>query len=139
MDPLQFDGYTSYSDSSAPRTPSPNALEDVAAIHHYKEDGPEYWNGTRGSTSLLQDLYEQQDSSYSTECWQQQHARPEYHMIRRATFPYVRQDREEQQYAPYMHPSPYAEYYPEDSPVMMPSQSPPSFSCSSTKSRNDVW
>jgi GATA-binding protein len=153
MDSLQFDGYTSYSDSSTPRTPSP---QDVHFIHspHYKptldiepriygehgtdpaaEDGivpivpgdAPYWNGSahppphfsynssRGS--LLQELYDHDIAEQHTHSYMEQSAEPSFHgaenwspqqtsqlqehqrrhpdytMVRRATFPYVRQDR----------------------------------------------
>ncbi|TFK43880.1 hypothetical protein BDQ12DRAFT_596392 [Crucibulum laeve] len=181
MDSVHFDGYTSYSESSTPRTPSPRTSltgEDMHFTHspHFKanldpepvrnifaehqDDGivsvadvhqvndPTYWapshtapvpnpfafnNNSRGS--LLQELYdhdiaEQQQhpsperyeqsaepSFNGAENWSQmpsheqhhhqQSSRPhDYQMMRRATFPYVRHDREDgmpmQQYPPFM-------------------------------------
>ncbi|PPQ67582.1 hypothetical protein CVT25_012076 [Psilocybe cyanescens] len=149
MDSLSFDGYTSYSDASTPRTPSPS---DMHFSPDFKQDidhpvqnifpSPDddnggavvvpantnqYWsqntspnthpyafnntsnNSSRGS--LLGELYdhdlpEQQSLSpnfnQQSDSWtqQQQHQhqqqRPsEYSMMRRATFPYVRHDRED--------------------------------------------
>lgn len=159
MDPLHFDGYASYSDSSAPRTPSPNQPtlmnmnfplkqnsfdepprvmfqdahhDDNAVIVHpenaYGWAAPppvptnfhfSHSNGSR--TSLLQDLYSDHDvqdqhhhltpefpspepqfvaDNWSQQQQQQQHQHHnpranEFPMVRRATFPYVRHDREE--------------------------------------------
>ncbi|KAJ2934526.1 hypothetical protein H1R20_g2557, partial [Candolleomyces eurysporus] len=154
MDSMQFDGYASYSDSSAPRTPSPNQpplmninfplkhglldepVRNIFADGHHDDNAvivhPENaygWvppqppanfqfshnNGSRGS--LLQELYDQdipeqqhpqhhltpefpnQEPQFITDNWsqqQQQNARQQdFHMMRRATFPYVRHDREE--------------------------------------------
>ncbi|GLB34173.1 putative GATA zinc finger protein [Lyophyllum shimeji] len=163
MDSLHFDAYTAYSDSSAPRTPSPH---DVHFVHdpHYKaldvqprmepriyaesdvpDDGavsvdPHYWSpphqqqsspfpyNPRGS--LLQELYDhdlaeqQQQQPYldqpsepqpfhHVDNWNQhvQQSQPlrhqDYTLPRRATFPYVRQDRDDAlqlQYPPsFMH------------------------------------
>ncbi|KAF8961102.1 hypothetical protein BDZ97DRAFT_1921625 [Flammula alnicola] len=150
MDSLSFDGYTSYSDASTPRTPSPT---DMHFHHDYKQDidqpvrslfptdddnnnavlvnpqDPHYWPHSQNSNlnfnynsrgSLLQELYEPEihdqhsvsppaDTPYQQENWnqQQQQQRPsEFSMMRRATFPYVRHDREDgmpmQQYPPFM-------------------------------------
>ena len=152
MDSLHFDGYASYSDSSAPRTPSPNQPplmnmtfpmkqglmdepvrnlfhgdhhDDNAVIVHpenpYGWAGPQpganiqfaHNNGSRGS--LLQDLYSDHDipdhqhhltpefpnaePQYVTDNWnhqQQQNSRQhDFQAMRRATFPYVRHDRED--------------------------------------------
>ncbi|EAU84465.1 hypothetical protein CC1G_01461 [Coprinopsis cinerea okayama7 len=151
MDGLHFDAYTTYSDNSAPRTPSPNqpimnfplkqVIEDHSVRlfndthnphhHNHHDDNavvvqPEYaWsqhqqpppssapfqfthsNTSRGS--LLQELYDQdvqqitpefppQEPQYvqNQDNWQQQQARQhEFPMMRRATFPYVRQDRDD--------------------------------------------
>jgi GATA-binding protein len=166
MDSLQLDAYTAYSsDSSAPRTPSP---QDLHFTHppHYKptidiepriygehgtgdshEDGivpivpgdNSYWNpspahftfnNSRGS--LLQELYDHHDISeqqqhntpsyldqsaepslHGAENWSPQPSQHDHHrrhhdytLIRRATFPYVRHDRDDgvpiQQYPPFL-------------------------------------
>ncbi|KAF8165699.1 hypothetical protein B0H34DRAFT_831975 [Crassisporium funariophilum] len=162
MDSLNFDGYTSYSDSSTPRTPSPEDMhfphtdntnfkdtdhpvrnifseEDSVAVAVPPNENT-YWqpqssansnpnpfafnnNNSRGS--LLQELYEHEipehqsltpeyqpnsDSPFqpSENNWSQQehHRSTEYPMMRRATFPYVRHDRDDgmpmQQYPPFM-------------------------------------
>ncbi|KAF8076767.1 hypothetical protein FPV67DRAFT_1605187 [Lyophyllum atratum] len=160
MDSLQFDAYTSYSDSSAPRTPSPHDMH-FTPDGHYKaldidqriepriyaegdvqEDGsvpvePQYWNNAaqqhpspfpynpRGS--LLQELYDhdlaeqqQQQPTYvdqpsephpfhPADNWNQHvhnQRHQDYTLIRRATFPYVRHDRDDalalHQYPPFM-------------------------------------
>ena len=150
MDSLTFDGYTSYSDASTPRTPSPTDMHFAA--HHHKHDidqqpirgtaiftggnddtAPDahYWqaggnaffansNGSRGS--LLQDVYEHDTAEFHTPQEQAfqgqqgadwdphgngQHRPGDFAMMRRATFPYVRHDREDggmpiQQYPPFM-------------------------------------
>ncbi|GBE79809.1 hypothetical protein SCP_0210100 [Sparassis crispa] len=165
MDSLAFDSYTSYSDSSAPRTPSPRtsiASDDMQSfpsppnykhpldvhIHrnifdHSDEHGiaPEthtleaahMWSspypgsyaapGSRGS--LLEELYEPgiPDDSLQNDVYHHQSSDPTLHgtnwyhltqahpmssmrhahdvaMTRRATFPYVRQDRGESFYTP---------------------------------------
>ncbi|RDB19971.1 hypothetical protein Hypma_012908 [Hypsizygus marmoreus] len=164
MDSIHFDAYTSYSDSSAPRTPSPNdmhfvhdphfkpALDIEPRIYGDNGDNPDdnvvsvvpgeqaYWTppqpqsnpfafSTRGS--LLQELYDhdlaeqQQQPQYldqsesqpfhnGVDSWsqhvqqqqQQQHRHQDYHLSRRATFPYVRQDRDDplplQHYPPFL-------------------------------------
>ncbi|KDR84104.1 hypothetical protein GALMADRAFT_133470 [Galerina marginata CBS 339.88] len=160
MDSLSFDGYTSYSDASTPRTPSPTDMHfqpvdfkqdidhPVQNIFPGEDDNSgavvvpasdnAYWsqnsspnphpfsfNNTSNNsrTSLLQELYEpemQEQHSLSpnfqhTENWNQQqqqqqqqqhHRSSEYPMMRRATFPYVRHDREDgmpmQHYPPFM-------------------------------------
>ncbi|EMD40513.1 hypothetical protein CERSUDRAFT_80180 [Gelatoporia subvermispora B] len=170
MDALQFDSYTSYSDASTPRTPSPRTSicsDDMQSFHsppNYKSSidlhvprnifehpGDEHgivpeshtlesahmWTapypgsyhpgpGSRGS--LLEELYDHDiDHSMSHDVYDHpqshhqaepvyQHAgwsHPEQHipqhsmrhmhdvtMTRRATFPYVRQDRGDAMYAP---------------------------------------
>lgn len=159
MDSSNFDGYTSYSDSSTPRTPSPDdmhflpnsykhVLDTDAVRNGFPDDdgngvAPElrahpldtsYWpplssapntfafSNDRGS--LLSELYDhdidhqqqqqqQQQQQHPSdfqpaENWpqlQQQSSRPpDYHMMRRATFPYVRHDRDDgvQAYPPFM-------------------------------------
>ncbi|KAF6761970.1 hypothetical protein DFP72DRAFT_592703 [Ephemerocybe angulata] len=154
MDALQFDGYASYSDSSAPRTPSPNQPtlvnmnfplkqnildepsrilfqdsphDDNAVIVHpenaYGWAGPppvtnfHYSQNNSSRGSLLHDLYSDHDiqeqhqqhhhtpefpnsePQFIADNWnqQQQHnSRPnDFQMMRRATFPYVRHDRDE--------------------------------------------
>lgn len=174
MDSLHFDGYTSYSDSSAPRTPSPRTSVSSDEMHythspHYKQnidiepvrnifaDHPSedaggvpvssYWHGSSPSNpfvfnssrgSLLQELYEPDLTEHQHQ-HQHQHQPPfldqsaephfnnaenwsqlpsenhhtqrphDYHMIRRATFPYVRHDRDDgvsmQPYPPFMQQS----------------------------------
>ncbi|TEB37083.1 hypothetical protein FA13DRAFT_1786296 [Coprinellus micaceus] len=144
MDSLHFDGYASYSDSSAPRTPSPNQPplmnmafpmkhglmdepvrnlfhgdhhDDNAVIVHpenpYGWAGPQpganiqfaHNNGSRGS--LLQDLYSDHDipdqhhqhhltpEFPNAEPHQQNSRQHDFQAMRRATFPYVRHDRED--------------------------------------------
>lgn len=119
MDALSFDGYTSYSDSSAPRTPSPRAdLPYPSPTQIYDEEGnvgaP---SGYRGS--LLQELYGQEEE-YHKQQLQQQHSQlppTSSHPImpRRATFPYVRHD------AP-SYPPTYDVY--EESYTVVPSNGP---------------
>nr|BAH80465.1 putative GATA type transcriptional activator [Lentinula edodes] len=119
MDALSFDGYTSYSDSSAPRTPSPRAdLPYPSPTQIYDEEGnvgvP---SGYRGS--LLQELYGQEEE-YHKQQLQQQHSQlppTSSHptMPRRATFPYVRHD------AP-SYPPTYDVY--EESYTVVPSNGP---------------
>ncbi|KAF8914319.1 hypothetical protein CPB84DRAFT_1841044 [Gymnopilus junonius] len=154
MDSLSsFDGYTSYSDASTPRTPSPtdmhfqpdykhdidHPIQNIFPTNDDENSGVvvvppnenQYWshnsnpnpnpfsfnntsNNSRGS--LLQELYEQEiaepqslspDFHQQSENWPQpqQHLQrpPEYSMMRRATFPYVRHDREDgMQMQPYV-------------------------------------
>ena len=147
MESLHFDGYTSYSDSSAPRTPSPQEMSFHNPSHYkptldiepriYAEDDPwqqqqpqNHFNFNPSRGSLLQELYdhdiaEQHHPSYieptdqSPDHWspqvppqhlQQQHdhhrRHNDYTLIRRATFPYVRHDRDDgismQQYPPFL-------------------------------------
>jgi GATA-binding protein, other eukaryote len=144
MDGLAFDPYASYSDSSAPRTPSPrvlaephvefkNVVEVPNIFQDQQEEGvhPEYYNpymqhqqpqpAPRGS--LLQELYDHDSpgSSTSQEIYPEEHLQHqqqqaqqqwpspartpsgEQPIMRRATFPYVRQDQGYQQshYPPY--------------------------------------
>ena len=99
MDSLTFETYSTYSDSSAPRTPSPvGMLQYHNPVIDYKG-------------SLLHELYEQdmppeyQQFEHSIN-WQ----RPSDYPLRRATFPYVRHD---QPYHPYdQHYSSRQEPYP---------------------------
>jgi len=165
MDSLAFDGYNSYSETSTPRTPSPTAAlphmyskqeidqnifpqqdDDAVVVPTY----PYAYNNNRAG-SLLQELYEQDlpepSPSYHNENnnWHH-HQRQEFPMARRATFPYVRQDREEgmpmQQYPNFMQYSSYDDYSPhsqytefdesnikleEGAPLMVPSQQQQSF------------
>ncbi|KAG6815244.1 hypothetical protein H0H87_003659 [Tephrocybe sp. NHM501043] len=164
MDSLHFDPYLPYADA-APRTPSPHDVH----FAHYKQpldhpteprifEGPnddaavtdnvyqQPFYHSRGS--LLQELYDHDLAEQQQQQQQPQYPQPDasweapqYHMVRRATFPYVRQDRDDglplQQYPPFMqhyaeplpelHP-PYADYDDapsiklEDSSLMVPSQ-----------------
>lgn len=122
MDSLAFDGYTSYSDASTPRTPSPAAMHFPQDFHKHDiepvrelfpaddcaNQDQHFWpfnNGSRGS--LLQELYEPDE--YPQDAWPQQQYQQrtaEFPTMRRATFPYVRHDREDgmpiQQYPPFM-------------------------------------
>ncbi|KAF5393124.1 hypothetical protein D9757_001138 [Collybiopsis confluens] len=83
MDSLSFDGYTSYSDSSAPRTPSPRAE------YHTQIYADDESSSSAYRPSLLNELY---PDDY------QKHP----HIPRRATYPYVRQDAPPHpQYPPY--------------------------------------
>ncbi|KAA1466559.1 hypothetical protein DENSPDRAFT_749641, partial [Dentipellis sp. KUC8613] len=148
MDPFHFDAYTSYSDASTPRTPSPRTddfhplshspanfkvdLEPVRNIfadpmaddHTVAPEGHHVWSGVQHNPSygynhrgsLLQELYDHdiapehqvpQDAYADHQPdWQQNHHRndqihpPEMSIMRRATYPYVRQDRDDSaQYA----------------------------------------
>ncbi|PPQ63142.1 hypothetical protein CVT24_005782 [Panaeolus cyanescens] len=132
MDSLNFDGYTSYSDSSTPRTPSPTDMH-FSAHHDLKHapldiernifvnndddsvvvhpNDPSYWSNHHPSpnftfnNSTRPDLYDHEHPTefhhdyfqQSSENWEHHpHHRPsEFPMVRRATFPYVRHDREE--------------------------------------------
>ncbi|KAK7470214.1 hypothetical protein VKT23_001650 [Stygiomarasmius scandens] len=108
MDSLQFDGYSTYDDSSAPRTPSPRTDERPYIYDH------EPW---QNKGSLLHELYNNDDVYIEP-----QH----YPMMRRATFPYVRQDdyayMQHAQLPPepvkmedsYIVPSQQHSYYPQD-------------------------
>ncbi|KIM46528.1 hypothetical protein M413DRAFT_317271 [Hebeloma cylindrosporum] len=122
---LSFDGYTSYSDASTPRTPSPTEMHFPHDHQHFKQDiqagnnNPYSFNGVNGSGpnngsrgSLLQELYEPEIAEPPEPSFQQ-HAdnwngqRPsEISMMRRATFPYVRHDRDDgmpmQQHSPFL-------------------------------------
>ncbi|KAF9006735.1 hypothetical protein BDQ17DRAFT_304865 [Cyathus striatus] len=172
---LNFDGYTSYSESSTPRTPSPRTddlhyrthsphfkpnldHEPVRNIFDHHDDGAipvdaTYWppppqsaphafafntttNSSRGS--LLEELYntndidhqpqqtqqevypvEHHESSYNApENWShvQGPTRPhDYQIMRRATFPYVKQDRGDgvpiQQYPPFAQNQQHQQHY----------------------------
>ncbi|KAF8806248.1 hypothetical protein BYT27DRAFT_7257651 [Phlegmacium glaucopus] len=125
MDSLTFETYSTYSDSSTPRTPSPTEMLQI----HHKIYSPDVVDqpGVRNifvddndysfnKGSLLHELYEQEippeyqqsaDIQHSENVnWSQPHHRPsEYAIIRRATFPYVRHDRDNippQHYPPFM-------------------------------------
>ncbi|KAF9057825.1 hypothetical protein BJ165DRAFT_80092 [Panaeolus papilionaceus] len=172
MDSLNFDGYTSYSDSSTPRTPSPTDMHFPAHdVKHIPLDidrnlfnnnddensnavlvnphDASYWTSTHppnfnfnnsNRSSVLPDIYDQDLPEHhndfhhdhfqpQSENWSQHeqhhpnpHHRPsEFPMVRRATFPYVRHDREEgvplQQYAPFIqqhqNPSLHQNQHPE--------------------------
>ncbi|KAJ4478999.1 putative GATA type transcriptional activator [Lentinula aciculospora] len=100
MDALSFDGYTSYSDSSAPRTPSPRADITYTSPTQIYDDEANAGASSGYRGSLLQELYGQ-DEAYSKQ--QQQQQQQQQHsqlppssshptMPRRATFPYVRHD-----------------------------------------------
>ncbi|KIK53270.1 hypothetical protein GYMLUDRAFT_179245 [Collybiopsis luxurians FD-317 M1] len=102
MDSLSFDGYTSYSDSSAPRTPSPRADIPYSAPTQIYDDDATNNPAYRGS--LLQELYGSQEEEFAKQQQQQQQQQQQHHhhqqqqqqhqppMPRRATFPYVRHD-----------------------------------------------
>jgi GATA-binding protein len=124
MDSLAFDGYASYSDSSAPRTPSPrdeihypvykhleppvrNIFTDSHDDHavpvnptwSHHNHSPNYdYHPSR--PSLLQELYEPELPDNHTQHHQPPydswaHSRPnDYHPIRRATYPIARHDQE---------------------------------------------
>jgi GATA-binding protein len=119
-----FDPYASYSDSSAPRTPSPHDIHfaNHSAIKHHPIDivytdaiddnvvpvEPKFWHhnsppNTHGS--LLQELYDHDIADQHQQPYldhpdhpynhQQSFPRShDYTIGRRATFPYVRHDRE---------------------------------------------
>ncbi|KAJ7584362.1 hypothetical protein C8J56DRAFT_950834 [Mycena floridula] len=111
----QFDGYTSYSDSSTPRTPSPHVIDfppypgkqDMEPVRNIFVDDDHGVQGDFYRPSLLQELYEHDSGAevYSpspdwihTQQQQHHHLPQRTHdmpMVRRATFPYVRQDRED--------------------------------------------
>ncbi|TFY80520.1 hypothetical protein EWM64_g3491 [Hericium alpestre] len=143
MDPFHYDAYTSYSDASTPRTPSPRSddfhplsqspaaykteldppVRNIFSDPMHDEHGvtpegrhpwqglqsPQYnYNGSRGS--LLSELYDHdvgpehhipQDIYVDHDAYHQRsepvHA-PEIAMMRRATYPYVRQDRDDVPY-----------------------------------------
>ncbi|KAF5371202.1 hypothetical protein D9758_004097 [Tetrapyrgos nigripes] len=95
-----------YSDSSAPRTPSPHNIDDRPYIYEHE---PSWQKG-----SLLQELYNEDVYIES------QH----YPMMRRATFPYVRQDDYAYTQGPYDHQLPVDPIKMEDSYVV-PSQQHP--------------
>jgi len=140
MESLAFDGYTTYSDnSSAPRTPSPNAPDFP---HFHKPDV--CFDDDRYRPSLLQELYDNNHGHYlePSHDWHPI-VRQEYTMVRRATFPYVRHDREDLQQHQQHHPQyyiqqqhhhmdnhylpPFEEHDPnikleDTSPVMVPTQ-----------------
>ncbi|KAF9534596.1 hypothetical protein CPB83DRAFT_755121 [Crepidotus variabilis] len=156
MDSLAFDGYTSYSDTSTPRTPSPQDMSAYPPPHHIKHDIDQpirhlfnddehsptahivipqdnnYWppSANHGNNFAYSgtnhhhrpDMYHNDDSlspDYSPETpfhvpqahWDPHHngsQKPgEIAVMRRATFPYIRQDREDgmpmQQYPNFMH------------------------------------
>jgi len=156
MDSLQFDRYTSYSDASTPRTPSPNDMSynsspphfkpsldlepirnifdpphDDSVVHHpWQQQHQVPYPNSRGS--LMQELYDpnpvrpdmphldhnQDARQYPS--WANvpraahnlqatlpphPHQRHDASMIRRNTFPYVRQDREDIYLGPEHDPS----------------------------------
>ncbi|KAG6849315.1 hypothetical protein H0H93_009505 [Arthromyces matolae] len=157
-----FDPYAAYSE---PRTPSPHDIlfpnNDYKHHHHIE---PRIYDGQddvyRGS--LLQELYDhdlaeqQQQQQHQQQHWQQQqqqqHWQPQpYPMARRATFPYVRQDRDDyvhhHQYPLYSEPIPesheFIHHYDDSNPsikledpatLTVPSHSQPSFYPSPTMS-----
>ena len=103
MDSLTFETYSSYSDASTPRTPSPSEMLHYHKI--YTLDDP------FNKGSLLNELYDHEiPSDYSPDFHHQQHTDWHHHpaefpIMRRATFPYVRHDRDNiplQQYPPFM-------------------------------------
>ncbi|KAJ7102669.1 hypothetical protein C8R43DRAFT_232151 [Mycena crocata] len=131
MDSLHF---ASSSDDSAPRTPSPptmrydssphqNYKQDIDPVRIFGQDDDQYapqWGHQYPPPrpSLLQELYENDGMSpehasppdmYVDQDWpapQQQQQRPQdYTLIRRATFPYARQERPEDlaAYPPFLH------------------------------------
>ncbi|KAG6910807.1 hypothetical protein DXG01_007696 [Tephrocybe rancida] len=137
MDSLHFDPYVSYND--APRTPSPHDIQFLQQ-HNLKQPidnmEPRIYEGANDDEggavyqqpfynprgSLLQELYDhdlaEQQQPYMEEQQQQQQQQQQqswphqqYHMVRRATFPYVRHDRDDgmpmQQYPPFIqYPAP---------------------------------
>lgn len=158
LDMDSFDGYTSYSDASTPRTPSPNEMHFPHDHQHFKQDiqvhsifatdedsidnnatvlvqpnhywglqagnnNPYSFNGVNGSGpnngsrgSLLQELYEPEIAEppetpfqQHTDNWNGQRS-SEVSMMRRATFPYVRHDRDDgmpmQQHSPFLQQHP---------------------------------
>lgn len=140
MDSLAFDGYTSYSDSSAPRTPSPRddvhypsykhldpplrVLSDTHDDHAvpvnpawpHHNHSPNYdYPPSRGS--LLQELYEPDIPDHHShhqptyDSWHQSRSN-DYHPIRRATYPFGRHDQE--------HPmqSQYRSFWAQDPPMV---------------------
>ncbi|KAG6866125.1 hypothetical protein C0991_008433 [Blastosporella zonata] len=128
MDSLHFDPYLSYSD--APRTPSPHDVHFIQDPHYKQpldlepriydgandDDVPVYHQSFYNSRgSLLQELYDhdlaeqqqqQQQPHYVEPQPQQWVPQQQYHMVRRATFPYVRHDRDDNmsmpQYPPFI-------------------------------------
>ena len=128
MDSLAFDGYTSYSDSSAPRTPSPR---DDLHYHSYKHldpsvrvddhavpvnpawphhnHSPNYdYSHSRGS--LLQELYEPDIHQPAYDSWNQSRS-TDYHPIRRATYPFGRHDQD------HLQPQ-YRSFWAQDGPMV---------------------
>ena len=91
MDSLSFDGYTSYSDASTPRTPSPTDQPPYPT--HPKAAFNDQW--PKGS--LLQELYNESDSEYpQSNSWDT--TAQAVNLMRRSTFPYIRHDREDVQH-----------------------------------------
>ncbi|KAK2465985.1 hypothetical protein APHAL10511_001626 [Amanita phalloides] len=115
MDSLAFDGYTSYSDSSAPRTPSPHDDPHYPAFKHADppvcnifdpRDDPAVpvnpsWSHHCHSTNYdfppsrlpLQDFYDHDHHQHSPayDSWSRPH---DYHPVRRATYPITRHDQD---------------------------------------------
>ncbi|KAJ7755865.1 hypothetical protein B0H16DRAFT_1417505 [Mycena metata] len=130
MDSLQYD-------DKAPRTPSPpapsphhntNYKPDIDPVRIFSQDEDQYqWAAPQQRPSLLQELYDSDSQGLSPE----QHPSPpdmyvepqdnwppappsrsghDYTLIRRATFPYARQERPDElaQYPPFLHhPDPH--------------------------------
>ncbi|KAJ7739863.1 hypothetical protein B0H16DRAFT_60937 [Mycena metata] len=130
MDSLQYD-------DKAPRTPSPpapsphhntNYKPDIDPVRIFSQDEDQYqWAAPQHRPSLLQELYDSDSQGLSPE----QHPSPpdmyvepqdnwppappsrsghDYTLIRRATFPYARQERPDElaQYPPFLHhPDPH--------------------------------
>src|SRR6266550_3171850 len=124
MDSLAFDGYASYSDSSAPRTPSPRdeihypvykhldpPVRNIFTVSHDDHAVPvnPTWSHHNHSPNFdyhpsrpppLQELYEPELPDNHTQHHQPPydswtHTRPnDYHPIRRATYPIARHDQE---------------------------------------------
>ncbi|KAM6496143.1 hypothetical protein JOM56_008849 [Amanita muscaria] len=132
MDSLTFDSYASYSDSSAPRTPSPRDdihfptfkhvdppmrhifdNHDEAVVWSHHNPAPNYEFNPSGG-SLLHDIYEHDlpeqphhPHQPAFDPWSQvPHTRPqEYQPTRRATYPFARHDQAHGlplQYPPFM-------------------------------------
>ncbi|KAJ7044882.1 hypothetical protein C8F04DRAFT_1174630 [Mycena alexandri] len=137
MDSLQFSP-NNYADDKAPRTPSPptasphhpNYKPDLDPVRIFSQDDDQYqWAAPHHQPrpSLLQELYDSDSAALSPE----QHPSPpdmyvdpqdnwppapsqrpahDYTLIRRATFPYARQERPDElaQYPPFLHhPDPH--------------------------------
>ncbi|KAJ7812841.1 hypothetical protein B0H13DRAFT_2382991 [Mycena leptocephala] len=132
MDSLHFQAtFAANNNDDAPRTPSPPTMRYSSSPQNYKaeldpvrifsadDDQYQWGHHQQPRPSLLQELYEPDGMSpehasppdmYVENDWpapQQQHqGRPQdYTLIRRATFPYARQERPEDlaQYPPFLH------------------------------------